>query len=438
MKKIFALVAMILLASCQPASVSIAPTFPPFPTMTPGQVLAGVLPTRAFNPNSPLSNPATAIAFSNRATPTPDFGACPAVGGNATLATSRPRTRDEATQAMIRFLQEGGRFDELRRRLQNDWFALGDGAELRNDTDLTGEGTPEIILSYNAEGLGQLLVIGCVDGLYQILYQLLSDRPQPPTLIWLGEMNNEIPAELVVSRVACGGSEDCRYDTVLLRWDGVLSRLVNALDVVLLSDNLPQVRDMDNDDVAELVVELTDRGTSATGPLRTGVNIYDWNGSVYALSIIQFDAPRYLIQIIHEGDRAFSQYQFEQAAITYATALEVQDTRFWFNDERDILQAYALYRLILTYALLGDARVSDVFLRLSESFPLTADIPLEELPVYAVMAYRFADSYQQSGDLHTACVDTLQIATERPQALTLLNRYGSRSPVYTQLDLCPF
>jgi hypothetical protein len=406
--------------------------------MTPGASVMGEMPTRGVNASTGLANPATAVAFSSRATPTPDRRACPAVGGTTTLPTSRPRTRDEATQAIVRFLQEGGQFSELRRRLQNDWFALGEGATLRNDVDLTGEGTPEIVLSYSAEGLGQLLIIGCADGLYQVLYQTLADRPQPPTVIWLGDVNNAPPAELVFARVVCGGSQDCRYDTSIIMWNEAEARLLNALDTTLLTDNLPQVRDVDNDNVAELVVDLTNRGTSATGPLRTGLNVYDWNGTVYALSIIQLDAPRYLVQIVHEGDRAFSQLQFERAALSYENALQSEGLRFWFNDERDNLNAYALYRLVLSYAVLGDPRINDTLLRLNESFPLTPETDLARLPVYSVMAYRFANSYQVSGDLHQACVDTLIVADERPEALRLLNRYGTRSPVYNRLDLCPF
>lgn len=436
-KLLFLGIFSVVIGACQPQVAGVAPTFAPFPTMTAGQHLLGEMPTLAVNsPN--LSNPATAVALANRPTPTPNLLACPITDGNAPFPNNRPRTIDEATQAIVRFLQEGGTLSDLRRNLQTGWFALGEGGALRDDIDLTGEGTPEIVLSYSASNnVGMVLVIGCADGLYRVLYQVQSDRAQPPQLLWTGDMNNAMPAELMITSVTCLAS-DCQNESVVLSWDGALSRLVNVLDAPLLTDNLPTVRDVDGDGVAEIVVELTNRGTSATGPLRTGVLIYDWNGRVYTLSILQYDPPRYLVQVIHEADKTFSQLNFDQAGETYALALESADLRLWFNDERPLLSSYALYRLMLIYTYLGDSRLPDVLTRLNLDYPITAEVTADSLPVYALMAYRFAESYQVNGDLHQACLDTLAIADERPQALTALNRYGSRSPTYARLDLCPF
>lgn len=431
-----------LITACQPQSATIAPTFPPFPTMTPGQVVSGALPVNSVRPlseDSSLNNPATAVALANRPTPTPNFSRCPLVTGSATLAP-KPSTADEAHRAIADYLQDGGTLTGLQRALRNDWNAIPETGYWRDEVDLTGENTPELVIGYTAPpNVGALLVLGCYEGVYQIRYTLLDETsPTPPQLIWLGEMNNNPPSEIVVSRPVCVVAESCDLETFVLSWDGARGRFINLLDSTLITLKPPQVRDIDNDNVAEIVIQLDERGTSATGPLRTGVNIYDWNGSQYTLSIVQLDAPRYLIQIVHEGDKYFSQLDMERAIAAYTLALsEELDLRYWFNDEVNTIVPYVFYRTMLALAYLGDVRLGDVLLELQQRFPI-ADLNAEDIPTYALMAYRFAASLQASPDLHTACVETLKVLAERPNALTLLNRYGRRSPTYAPLDLCPF
>ena len=59
-------------------------------------------------------------------------------------------------------------------------------------------------------------------------------------------------------------------------------------------------------------------------------------------------------------------------------------------------------------------------------------------PPYAQMALDFWNAYQITNDLHAACLRAQETVAARPDALELLNRYGSRSPTYTAADLCPF
>ena len=58
-----------------------------------------------------------------------------------------------------------------------------------------------------------------------------------------------------------------------------------------------------DDQIAEIVLQFTNAGNATTGPLRTGMTIYDWNGAAYVQSITQLDPPRFRIQVIHEADR---------------------------------------------------------------------------------------------------------------------------------------
>lgn len=428
-----------LLTACLPQSVALAPTFPPFPTTTPGQSLIGVLPTGAMAPvMGNLQNPATAVAFANRPTPTPNLGACPVLDGDAEWGRKQATTAD-AHAAILDYVQDGGSVNGLRDGIRIRWQALGESGFVRDDFDLTGEGTPDIVIGWRTpEDVGELLVVGCRDGQYVIRDSAEMDSDQPPILVFVGEMNNAAPAELVYADELCDADANCVYETYVWAWDGYSGQFRNLLTTILNTLEIPELRDIDTDAVTEIVVNLRENGNTVTGPLRQGVMIYDWDGNNYPLSIIQLEAPRYYIQIAHEGDKQFSQLQMTNAAQTYTLLADATDLRYWYNNEADWLKAYALYRLLLTYATLEDPRLGDVALRLNTDFALTAALSADELPVYALMGYRFLDTLEVTGDLHAACLDTLQIVRERPEALDLLNRYGSRSPRYAELDLCPF
>jgi hypothetical protein len=59
-------------------------------------------------------------------------------------------------------------------------------------------------------------------------------------------------------------------------------------------------------------------------------------------------------------------------------------------------------------------------------------------PVYVTMINTFWNGFQVTNNMHSACLEVQAIIAQRPEAVGLLNRYGSRSPSYTAQDLCPF
>lgn len=435
------LIAVIVMTGCQSAPALTAPTLQPFPTMTVGQVVNGALSAeqaRISDPLGGISNPATAVAMANRQTPTPNFSACPTAEFEARLA-DKPATREGATLEILRYLNAGGTLDELTRSLRIQWSAYDETSYIRADDDLTGELEPEIILGYTAPGdVGTILIIGCSNGQYIRHYESIADGLTPPELVWLNDLNADDRKDLVISARQCLNADFCEFATQVLTWNQRLGRFINLLDEDLTSINVPRISDVDNDNVAELVINLDSNGNTTTGPLRTGVNIYDWDGSAYTLSIIQLNSPRYHIQVVQEGDKAFSKLNMAEAIELYWLALNASDLRYWFNDGPVTVTSYAYYRLILAYAYQSNNQISEVIARLNADFPVTEEVPLEDQPIYARMAYTFLNALQISGDMHVACVETLAIARNDETALSLMNRYGSRSPVYTLLDLCPY
>ncbi|MCU0512780.1 MAG: hypothetical protein MUE40_09435 [Anaerolineae bacterium] len=436
MKTCLCLLIVLLVAGCQPAAPATPLPITPFPTTTPGQTLRGILTPAAARPAVLLANPATIEALSGRATATPDTSACPALTAGVSLP-GRPAADSAAGQLLLDYLNAGGAPDALEEVLLTGWSAPENSAYLLRN-DLTGSGTPDLLLGYvSPEGVGTLLIVGCSDGRYVLRYQTSADGEALPQVISLGDINRSGRNELLFARRVCQG-EACEFETQLLEWSWQRGRFVNLINTPLVSLNIPAVRDIDNDQVGELVLTLDNRGSAATGPLRTGVNIFDWNGAAYVLSIVQLDPPRYRIQVVQEADKAFSRLDMTAAAATYQQALDNADLRDWFNDEERILIAYIYYRLILVYAYTGDVRLSEVLARLNVDYATGSETTLNDLPAYVQMAYAFISTLENTRSLRLACEEVQKIIVERPSALQLLNRYGSRSPTYDALALCPY
>lgn len=423
-----------MVAACQPTPpTSDQATVIAFPTVTVGRAIRGVLatPEGLLLNGSNLSNPATAIAAANQPTATPNYSACPQIID--TQPGAAPTTTRDAIDALLTFLNAGGAPDRLQAIL-TDWQLLGENGLVRADIDLTGEGVPEVIVDYvTPDDIGTLLIISCANGQYVQLFQANNLEGRAPEIVTAGDMNFDNRADLLFSIQHCANADICEYETQLLTWVTLVGRFVNLLSPPIVSSVPPEIRDIDNDQVLEIVARLRDRGNAETGPLRTGVNIYDWNGAVYVLSIAQPDPPRFTIQIVHEADRAFAQREMETAITLYTLALEDESLEPWYNDDPYIFDGYILYRLLLTYAYLEDANLLGQYQRLVDAYPDPG-----ARPVYVDLGDTFWNGLQVTNNLHSACLEVLDLIDQRADALDLINRYGSRSPSYTSAELCPF
>lgn len=426
---------LILLAACQSdAGTPAVPDDSAFPTVTPGGSLRGLLST-PDPADGLISNPATVAAIASQPTATPDTSNCPAQHDDIAAPESAPGSSRAIAAEIVRLLSAGMSPGALEDALRDEWELMGEDGFMRTDLDLTSGGTAEIILGYSVpnEG-GVLLIVGCMDGRYIQHHETLSDEAAPPELLMVGDMNRDNMTNLLFTSRVCPETGDCEYQTHLITWRAELARFVSLLGTTIISRTQPEARDIDGDDVTEIIVRLRSSGTSETGPLRTGVNIYDWNGSLYVLSIVQLDPPRYRIQIIHQADRNFAQGNLFDAVDLYQLALTNDDLDNWFNDEEPLLRSYALYRQLVIRAAVGeDDELMPIMERLAEAFP-DPDIQ----PVYAEMSRIFWERFSTEENLSLACASVRELATARPEAVDRLNRYGSRSPIYTVADLCPF
>lgn len=408
----------------------------PFPTATPGQVVFGELlpPDTVFIPQDSIPTP---VSIGVIPTAAPDFGQCPA-RSDVVLEQSPPQSVEVIIEEATRYLAAGGDVGTLLETLRETWRVIPDDAPARGDIDYTGEGISDILLPLSApDGTAALVVLGCRAGSAAVLYEVMSDTAVPPTVLAFADVNRDRRNDVLYAAPVCPDEResdaDCDYQTQLVTWSAQRSRFVELLPPGVFSASLPTASDFDGDEVTELSVRLERRGTAETGPLRTGTNVYDWNGSQYVLSIVELDAPRFKIQVLHEGDKALLRGDTASAKSIYQTAINDSDLRFWFDDEPDLLQSYAFYRLLLTQVLTLDAAQTATIAEIQRIYP-----DPNTAPVYAALAYTFYETFTNQANVGSACAAVGAIIASRPEAVEQLNRYGSRNPSYTQADLCPF
>jgi hypothetical protein len=214
-----------------------------------------------------LSNPATAVALANQPTATPDYKTCPG-SGNAT-APERPSNGRTLLTAVMSYLTSGGApatvGDVLRR-----WDLLGKNGLVRADVDFTGEGTPDLLMSYSApDDGGTLTILSCVAGQYTILYQIITGG-DAPEIINIGDMNADNKPDVLFDSYGCSSEDkkNCTYRTQLITWQPEDGQFVSVLNGPIISSEPLTYKDVDSDKIQELVVKLTDTGNASTGPLR--------------------------------------------------------------------------------------------------------------------------------------------------------------------------
>lgn len=467
------LLAALVLAGCGPAADVIGdreaptPTNRPFSTATPGGNLSVwlVTPTGQFtgpttptpigvqggNPVGPNATATAAIATIQAATQTAAAPAaapyfqpdeCPVAG--APPPPPPPQIFDQYSSVIAQYLSTGGSPTVLEATLRN-WGAITDqGGVVQADTDLTGDGVLEIIVTlynpatYNEEALlnaGQMLVYGCDNGGYRLLYGTQFNAGIAlPELVRVGDMNADVKNELVYFTESCN-SAGCYKDSKILTWNAIVGSFeeLNAGQIIAINGRIG-VADVDDDGVLELTAQINPPGTAATGPPRSVVDTWDWNGVDYLLALREEpEGSRYRIHAIYDADDLIREGQYRSGILAYDAARRDTDLLAWsVANEREILRAYAAFRIVSGYARIQSARAETWFeVLIGENPPGTPGYG------FAEMGQAFMENYRATGDSRAACAQAIARGAQN-NVVALLNNYGYSNRTYTLGDLCPF
>lgn len=411
------------------------------PTATPfGQIVAPAATATAL---SGTIMAATATAGATLAVPlfAPDASECPKLG--APPQPPRPDQFNQFAEVIGRYLSAGGPPALLEGMLRN-WNAISDGAVVQADTDLTGDGVPEIIVTLYDPALfqagqlsaGDLLVFGCAQGGYRLLYGTeAGPGVMIPELRRVGDMNGDVRAELVYTQRTCEAI-GCTERLYILSWNAVLGvfRALNDTTVDTTNARIA-IADLDGDGVLEVSVSYTPIGDLAAGPQRRALYAWDWDGVNYRLAQILLEPAVYRIHELHDADYRFAHEEWANAIRSYDRVRENGSLLPWnLPDEAIKLRAYATYKKMLAQIANGQRRnAANTFNAL-----MTENPPGSPGEGYALVAQAFMDNYNRTRNPARACAAALPVITARPDTLIALNSYGYSNRTYNAADLCPF
>ena len=414
------------------------------PTPTPGGVQGG-------NPVGPNATATAAFATIQAATQTAAVPAeapyfqpdeCPAPG--APVPPTRPESFNEYSAVIGRYLSGGGSSTTLEATLRN-WGAITDnGGVVQANTDITGDGVLEVIVtlynpqSFNEEAVlnaGQLLVYGCDNGGYRLLYSTpYSQTIALPVLSRVGDMNADVKNELVFYTETCN-TASCYKEAKILTWNAILGVFeeLNNGQIIAINGRIGIV-DVDQDGVLELTAQINPPGSSASGPPRSVVDTWDWSGQDYVLALREDEGSRYRIHAVYDADDLLRAGQWRPAILAYDEMRRDNSLLAWtVANEYEILRAYGAYRIVIIYAANGNGRAEDWLAVLQSENP--AGSPGEG---FAQMGAAFMENYRATQDARAACTQAITVGASQPNVLGVLNSYGFNNRSYTLNDVCPF
>jgi hypothetical protein len=386
---------------------------------------------------------ATAAAAVTLTGPNYQPGDCPEVGGP--VPPQKPNSFSQYPEIIGLYLSSGGPTTILESTLRS-WGAIQEGAVVQSDTDLTGDGTAEIIVSvYDPSAFqpgtpapGQLLVYGCAQKGYRLLYSTTySPQTMIPELKRVGDMNSDVRAELAFTQLTCLTPGQCTQIMQILAWNANLGTFKPVNDLPINANNAKAViSDLDSDGNLEISVIFAPPTDPAAGPPRRMIDVWDWDGTNYVLALTQLDPPAYRIHALNDGDLKLGYEDWSQAIRLYDRVRDDQTLLPWdlVPNEAFVLRSYATYKKIL--AMISNRQIratGEVLSGLQAENP-----PGSPGEVYATLAQTFLENYGRNRDRKRACTAVLELAATRLDALTILNNYGYANRIFTLTDLCPF
>jgi hypothetical protein len=415
-------------------------------------ILIGIL--TACNTRPPAPTPTAAPSLTATATPRPTptvtpVPLCPTP--NLSAKWVAPDHFDGYPEAIRGYLSQGGTAANLLTILRNA-SSINEKWGSVSSIDLTGDGEPEIVVSIfdpfttdqSSGPSGQLLVYGCAPRQVELLYA--NQAPKGQTLPRLLQSGDLIGAprgtQLAVVSSSCGANT-CFDRLEVLGWNG--TALVNLLAAPLVLPSAQfQMIQADADSALEIQAQRGLQGSIGAGPQRTEKQLWKWNGAQYVKVKSEWSPVEYRIHAVYEGDDAFAAGDYTRATDWYTRVLTDDALKDWLTEmgyanahDRDTLQAYARFRLLLIGLLRGDANARDQLDQLTTRYPEGSPVHLTQQ-----MAQAFWNKYQEAQDIKAACAlaNAYANSSDNGQYLIVddLNLFGYTNRTYTSDDMCLF
>ena len=370
-------------------------------------------------------------------------------------------TAGQIADPVLEFLNNGGSLK-----------AVQEGLDQKTDEikafvlDLTNDDREELVLQRSP----YLFIFGCDAGGYKIIYQI--DNKDGVVLVYaLHDYNlNGVP-EIVFRRNYPFIGNDPVYSYYFLEWNGQDFQNILTTDVVnndglLINSGNPlgipavttqgriittdaenqnswEVADYDNNGLMDIRIVGGNSmiNEESYKKFRQAILTLSWNGKSYIPSKMIHKAV-YQIDVVRDADSAFLQGDYQQALSLYVEAIQNEKLAHWYEHNYFVplkrTQAYAYYRMMLTYVVQGDLENAlERYTTLQNQFAND-----EDANPFAMMAARFWDNYQATQNIASSCDQVVSYAQAKPVVLSLFKLYPYSYGVtlgydYQPKDLCP-
>lgn len=373
-------------------------------------------------------------------TPTAVNPVCVPEGDPPPLAVGSP---EGAVGPIREFLNAGGTPAALDAALYDAGIASQPVAVAAED--LTGDGKREVVVALvdpTVQAIappGRLLIYVCRSGAYELaLDQESGDQRGSPHLWYVQDLDAEPGAEVVVSEPLCG-AHTCYEFVRLLDWTGAgfENRLAGQTDDLPYPD--VRVVDPDGDGVYDLEILGGAVGSVGAGPQRSLTRVWRHDSVTGRWEVAEerLAEADYRVHVLHDAGAAAEAGDYQEALRLYRQVIDDETLRDWAEPEaeRATLSAYARFRIMVVYAVMGEADFAETAYR-----ELRQAVPEGSAQrAYVEMAQAFLEAYR-ADRLEAGCAAARAYAESHAEAvLEPLGpaAFGYANPAYEPQDVCP-
>jgi len=418
------------LTGCLPAPAP-SPVSPPTPAV--GE--AGVTPS-ASSPTPGLPTPSASVD-------------CPVPSGSP----SPPNFADPAAtaQAILGFLNSGGSPSALPDLLRVASRAAGpeDPAVL---IDLNGDGwldvaaavadpvnpqgshrAPSALLraaTLQAGRRGSIFVFYCQDEGYILGKPTLSDPDGVPVLHGVADLTGDQVDDLLVGWQACG-AHTCIEDFNVLSAEGTrmrVHRLEPTADLPYPEVDLPAT--------GRVSIIGTGIASVGAGPFRRLARTWAWDSPArsFVLTSEVLEPPRYRIHVLLDAETASRRGEWTTSLDLYHRVVLDDTLLDWVDPpaERANLSGYSMFRVVVTYAQMGDQGDAQVAYGILQNQYLDGSVGR----AYADLARAFWEVWTAGGDLTQSCSAARSFAEAHKTEVLDPLYFGYANPSTTLEDVC--
>jgi hypothetical protein len=306
------------------------------------------------------------------------------------------------------------------------------------ETDLDGDGAAEFVLRVTDGGgattPGDIWFYGSPDQGRRLLGSARSFGGSVLSgvlIVAAEDLTGDGLAEVVISSENCGVASCTTNFLIMSAHRGTLENLAPE-NVALEGSETPEVTDVTDDGLLDLVLRGGVVSSAGAGPPRPLVRSVYWSGLRFFV-VDKAQAPRYLIHAIADADTTYAGTDYAAAGAQYLAIANNSTLSDWKLDTatglgRNELAAYARFRAGLASQRLGAIEQS---LTLFEG--AYDDHPTALMGVASAV---YLDQLQNGATAVAACAVTEQYLSARAAEFARIWDYGYANPEHTITGIC--